>query len=948
MKKCFLIVCAAAAAVFGCKNTFIGDYNTFLGQQTAAEAQVPSSVENYFVELESDNGLLLKPSLPFPGEVRATQNVYPDKIEVTWRAVSLPASADSVTYSVYRKNSTEDDTMWVKIAEGLTECKWTDAAFVSQTPSEPEVPSEPTEPTEPETPSEGGESGGETTDPGAGEGDGGETVIARSGGEADSAEVLVEGETYDYAVRAVYTVTVSEKQTSLQGSRLSYYAQGTLFRNVWNIQAQYRDNLNQIELNWYPVPGAQYYKVERAEVQEGVAADQLQYVTLKDRTSETSYTDYSVRVADEATGVDATKEFRYRVMPFYYNSAGEAVYATLGPHTVTILGALLAVGAPDRPVIRSVSKGDYGSGIKIEWEAMEGMSFRIYRAVSATAPFEPVAITEPGATSYIDPLTDVSESRRYDTYYYKVSARNAANIDGQQSVLDENSHFGYGFFIDGTRVSASKRVYPQQIDLIFDFAEAPKADYFYAQYTSDGGSSWNWVKGDGTVTAVADDAFALTDGIPVTERKVVVQIPDYDQNGSYSFRICAGKSTLLTGPEAVFAEDDRGLYGRSNGIETEAGFAGPEIPVLTVSQGEVSVGTNKIKISGKWDGMADYGNYAEVKIVRYYTFGKDTKPASEPIEVKEKVVADWGAVSISNGEFSFTDNLAPDINPTADTIKPMNAPIAKGETWNYWTWDREAWKYINRKMPFDMKKAVGCEYKIFARWKNAGSQWPESESIDTTYGYPAIDNDDFAHLLLWMREVAMNRLWHLLYPPYHGTLATIVELLLAPQTKAGEYGGEIGFTAAVDGLGGSGDCWITHYSDWGPEWDIHTEPFTIAIQFGQTVTFDMEIIIKTPLYDGSAHVIIDLENGMYVDRPRGGSIEVKQATGQTQKYEKLEADDSIICRYFPPEGYEKRVLGDSGGTQSYELTTINFKYPLNNWIETRSEDWTMYYGFEFD
>ena len=27
MKKSFLIVCAAAAAVFGCKNTFIGDYS---------------------------------------------------------------------------------------------------------------------------------------------------------------------------------------------------------------------------------------------------------------------------------------------------------------------------------------------------------------------------------------------------------------------------------------------------------------------------------------------------------------------------------------------------------------------------------------------------------------------------------------------------------------------------------------------------------------------------------------------------------------------------------------------------------------------------------------------------------------------------------------------------------------------------------------------------------
>ena len=37
--------------------------------------------------------------------------------------------------------------------------------------------------------------------------------------------------------------------------------------------------------------------------------------------------------------------------------------------------------------------------------------------------------------------------------------------------------------------------------------------------------------------------------------------------------------------------------------------------------------------------------------------------------------------------------------------------------------------------------------------------------------------------------------------------------------------------------------------------------------------------------------------------------------------------------------------GQNDATNSYELTTINFKYPLNNWINTRSEDWTMYYGF---
>ena len=139
-----------------------------------------------------------------------------------------------------------------KFLPRLTECKWTDAAFVSQTPSEPEVPSEPTDPG---TGTGGEESGGETAEPETPSADG-ETVTAGVSEEGVSTEVLVEGENYDYAVRAVYTVTVSEKQSSLQGSRLSYYAQGTLFRNVWNIQAQYRDNLNQIEISWYPVPGS--------------------------------------------------------------------------------------------------------------------------------------------------------------------------------------------------------------------------------------------------------------------------------------------------------------------------------------------------------------------------------------------------------------------------------------------------------------------------------------------------------------------------------------------------------------------------------------------------------------------------------------------------------------------------------------------------------------------
>lgn len=926
MKRNILLFLFLMLSVVGCKNTFIDDYNKFVGAQTAKEPENPDAAADYFVTVKDDNGLLVKPSLPFPGEVIASQNRYPDKVEISWHPVTKPVGIDAVTYSVYRKTAEEEASAWVRIADGLTECRWTDNAYaVSETP--------------------GTEEGGESTDSGTGEAgestDTGALTADSTGVESGQTALLLEGEEYLYAVRAVYTVTVSDKQTTLQGSRLSYFATGTLFRNVWRISAQYRENLNQITISWYPVPGASYYKVERAPVTEG--SDVLEWSTVKERTAQTSYTDYSTDVS--SVGVAATNEFRYRVIPFYEEN-GTAVYAKIGTDTITILGALLAVGAPDAPVILNVSKGDYGSGIRIEWEEMSGMKFRIYRASSPDAPFEPIAVTDADATYYIDDLSDISANRRAGTYYYKVSARNASNIDGKLSEFNADNHNGFGFFLEEGRISASKRVYPQQIDLIFDFKTTPLGDAFYVQYTEDDGTTWNWVKNSGDVSPVDDGTFTLEDGLPTDVRKVVVNIPNYNQSGTYRFRVCAAKKSLIENGDVskIFVDGDTELYGRSNVISLEAGLSGPEIPVLTVSQGDPSI-PNKIKISGKWDGMTDYGQHVDIKIVRLYTFGKDSD-TSKPIAVKEKTIADFGSVAINNGEFSVEDNLAPDVNPQADVIKPMNAEIKAGDTWTYWTWDREAWKYINRKMPFDMKAAVGCEYKIVAKWKNPGSgDWPESESSDTTYGYPALTNDDFAHLLLWMREVAMNRLWHLLYPPYHGTLSTIIELLPSPQTKAGEYGGQVGYTAKVDGLGGSGQCWMTHYSDWGPDWDIHIEPFAIAIQFGSNVDFDMVIKIKTPLYDGEAHVVVTLQNGMYCDKPRGGWMEVVQEDGRKQKYEGLEKADSIICRYFPPKSYEQRVLNDENSNNSYELTTINFKYPLDKWIETRSEDWTMYYGF---
>ena len=135
MKRNRILFLFLMLSAVGCKNTFIDDYNKFVGSQTAKESETPDAAADYFVTVKDDNGLLVKPSLPFPGNVTASQNRYPDKVEVTWHPVTKPAGTDSVTYSVYRKNSQDDSSAWVRIAEGLTECKWTDNAYAaSETP----------------------------------------------------------------------------------------------------------------------------------------------------------------------------------------------------------------------------------------------------------------------------------------------------------------------------------------------------------------------------------------------------------------------------------------------------------------------------------------------------------------------------------------------------------------------------------------------------------------------------------------------------------------------------------------------------------------------------------------------------------------------------------------------------------------------------------------------
>lgn len=749
-------------------------------------------------------------------------------------------------------------------------------------------------------------------------------------------ENQLEGKIFLYGVRAVYHDTILEEQTNPDGtiekkyvdfvsaSRLSYFDNGYILSNIIELKASFREEYDRIQLFWGPVDGAKNYAIYRAEP---TAAGDEAIFDLVATTKNCNYTDYSQRVLKSSHNLVAGKEYSYKVFPV--NEAN--VMAQDSPKTLVVLGAFLAVGAPVKPNLKRVSKAEYGNGVLLEWEAIKDSHFKVYRA---TSPFGPFALVEAGieGNCYLDKLSNVDTKDKSGLFYYRISSQNAV-ADSPLSDFDEEIHCGYLFYLHENNIIFSKSIYPKGIYISSSASSLMTGDKLYLQYSTDK-QTWEDVNQQGLTLP-----FSI---------HLLSDIQNYESEQDYFFRFRTVKNDLVD--SSLFGDEDS-LKGKSNLVFATAKKGGPLLPSLNVSLGDHSI-AGKIAISGKWD-IPEYGDYVDIALYRFYTFGKERTVVSKPIEVVQKQIVGFGDVHINNGEFRIIDSLTPDINPTDDTILPMNATIKAGEGWSYWSWDREAWKYLKRKLPFDMKKAVGCDYKIVVRWKGADDSWEQSSPAQTSYGFPALSDEEFAHLGLWLREVAMNRLWHIYYPPYVGSLSTTIEVLTSPQTKYGEYCGEVGFTAKADGLGGSGKCWIRNYSDWGEDYRINlekeNESFDIVLKYKEVAAFDMPLSIKTPLYEGHIHALFNLENGLYCDKPKAGSYMIVTQKGRpSMRYDNLEQEGSLVTKYFPPLSYEQRKNPSFSGVPSFELTTINFKYPIDEWVAKRNEDWVMYYGFKFE
>lgn len=865
----------ALVLVVACKKDFLTEYNKLVLSKQSQNSTYAKENKDYFVSIADDNELLVLPNLIFPSNLTASKALYNNRVELSWEPIL--DEAKNISYRVYRKTASESNDVWQLLGE-TKECNYSDTV---------------------------------------------------------SEENDLDGKEFFYSVRAIYKERVEseiEKEDgskevvtidSVTGSRLSYYETGYILSNINSLSISFREYYDKIQLEWNKVVGAECYEIFRAApISENQLGEFVHVATTKSLT----HTDYSNHIEKSEANLVASREYHYKVFPVNK----QKVKALDCKKTLEVLGAFLAVGAPIKPVLKSVSKGEYGSGILLKWETVSDATFKVYRSATPSGPFSLVESKIDG-DSYLDRLTNVADKDRSKIFYYRISSLNSI-ADSPLSDFDQELHSGELFYLPGDAIKIAKSIYPKGLYLSSTLPAS--SDVKLALSYSNDNNVWQEINGDGLELPLSN--------------KLLQTISDYNSSKDYFFKLRLVKSSAATSP--AFTEDEL-LLGKSNLIEIKAKNGGPLLPDLTVSQGDHTI-AGKISISGKWD-LSDYQDYVEFCLTRYYSFGKERGLLSKPIEVVSKTIANFGEATIRGGEFTIIDNITVDINPTSDIVLPMNATINKGDGWSYWSWDREAWKYIKRKLPFDMRKAVGCEYKITVRWRQVDDSWEESSLPGLVYGYPALTDDEFAHLGLWLREVAMNRLWHILYPPYEGELSTTLELLTSAQTKRGEYSGEVGFYATADGLGGKGKCWIRNYSDWGEEYRINLEKpgesFDIVLKYKDIATFDMPLSIRTPLYSGDIHAVFKLENGLYCDKPKAGSyMIVTQTNRPSTRYDNLEREGSLVLKYFPPLSYEQRRNPNFSGTPSYELTTINFKYSINEWVQKRNEDWTMYYGFKFD
>ncbi|MBN2650738.1 MAG: fibronectin type III domain-containing protein [Spirochaetales bacterium] len=920
---------------------FIGCKDNILKVSEFNEAEVELSSSG---ETDPDLRFVEDLSIPIPSNIVVSKGNFKDKIEISWNPVVF--DREKLKYEIYRSENISED--YVKLNNTLLD----DPSFIDY--------------------SEGSS--------------------------------LVPGKTYFYRVKAL-----SLEQEKI--SKFSAAADGFLLGDVKKFVVTQRAFKDKVAMTWEPVDGALYYTIYRAESLSDGSAPKLvqQYDLISDSIVGTSFYDYST----EAKGdLISQKEYWYLLAAHFDNNTYKFI-------DNPVKGSLEVVGAPKQTEIVYVSKGVFSDAIKVVWKQFNATSFVLYKVSSSQIEAGNyygdeiyLSLDDLGSQDiivdgetitcqyYYDSSSDVSTG---EDYYYRVAGINSIGPGRSSDLNLDDLDFFRGSGIspyEGAPVDV--RVTKDGFFIEWEECKGAKGYYVYRSSTepaSNMDSSFekiSYVTGLSFLDSESNIKADIPDFILESDELFYKVKPAYELfvdddgvviNGANEIFGDITLNSLIAEYLSIFGKEPIVYQSGDSGFDGDYTVPMPVFDIAPVASQNDPNHAGYIVLSGKLSDTSNLDNL-NFKLVRICRYGYEdgVHPLFEPRKtiggvsftkvgvphvesILEINLNDDVYLNAATGEFTYVDPMYAFEN--GQLIPDSSEPDGyKKQRWLYADWDTEAWKDIKRKRPFNMQRAMNVEYKVVVERKSDAT-W--SPLVGETVGWPALTEFQFAHMAMWFKDVAMNRLSLILIPRYHYAM-TLAWLAggnsQSIQGEYNEYSGSNGrayLSVWKDGLGGAGSGGIENYCDW-PGMVIETKdnngnnsPISMAVKLESNVTRNVSqwVTIQTPYYSGSMYYSVFVRDYNYhwgLDRREDGTVDVYFRGSKTSFAPGLILPKNSEDKNGGPLG---RVAFDSGtdpfptsGDYSWNcnFTRINFKYrsvPVNHDFGTEEHP-VMRYGYQYE
>lgn len=869
---------------------------------------------------DPQNDYVIDAAIPIPTQVSATQGDFSDRIRISWQQVFYNDS--QIQYHVYRESKTKD----------------------------------------------------------------GEATLLRLTGYRPIVNLyfddLVSGTVEPGVVYRYYVRAVNMSSPNTEGSVLSAPVEGFALAGVSTISADFRVSTEKVTVTWGEVEGASFYYLYRAEeVYEGVRPPDEDFIRLDQAFTECSYNDYSLT----SGGIlKAGKSYYYYVEACFdrETTAERSGYAR---------GALLSAGAPAEGSIEDVSQDEILGAIRVAWTAdANAKSYFVYRItqenleggdyVGTEIAVDPASLKSDNDVAVwydTDPIVATGES-----FYYRVAA---INDYGAGSLSSPNiSEVSEQLRVAGRAIPSAADLQPyimlQRTGFYVSWPQVFSGAGYYLM-VADGASGsapteesgWTLI-GSSVVTATEmtvseSDLSSVLNGTQIADAKLYFRVlpvnttlvTAYDPTNGVTLSEDGTKyQTELNGTGSE-GDSNTILVGRSNFMQPMYfEKRAPSLISIEASQG-TEIGT--VKVTAELDLNSEIGYLYDIKLKRTCYYGDETgvyplslppantKASDAKVFTKNGQAKQARTSTISMSEY-FNSGVIEWNDPMPDYDK--NGNEVGTITWDYATWDREAWKCILRKKDVDMRQFMNIEYTLISIDLNNGNKETVLNASPAT-GYPDLSDKEFAHLAKWMTDCALNSIWQLNIPRclWDNTVSWLPGLSFSHN---GENGGRMVFNVgSVTNLSGSGGTDGTQYSDW-PGYNIKLSmSMKVSLESNQPRQVTLNgVQLVTPYFSGSMDLQMTVRDfgpfwGLWSESDgsykKGGYLTVKagrrssyqfnpseiimKGTGATDVFD-YQVHGYDLNRDLDPS--EKSSYPEKGGG-SWHFTRINWParpYPENN------------------